>query len=144
MGPGSSHVNSTERMPVPVRLMFNVEFVALLAILMLALLTTPPFIGANVMVNVVDCPGANIVPVGIPVALNPAPLMVTPEIVMSEVPPFVRIQVKELLSPSKTFPNARLDVLASSKSAEPCTITLPPPHPTRTNVSGKSLAIKRL
>lgn len=74
------HVNTTECIPVPDRLIVSGEFGALLAMPTLPLLA-PPDVGANVTVSVADCPGVRIVPFTMPLALKPTPTMVTPEIV---------------------------------------------------------------
>jgi hypothetical protein len=92
------------------------EFVALLAILTLAPLTAPPEVGANVTVKVAACPGVSIMPLETPLALNPAPLVVTLEIVMFEFPLFVTDVDSELLLPSFTLPKERLVGLAASDS----------------------------
>ena len=47
-------------------------------------------------------------PLGMPLALNPAPVTVTPEIVMFELPLLVIDVVKEELLPSFTFPKLKL------------------------------------
>ena len=90
------HVNTTECIPVPDRLIVAGEFVALLAMPTLPLLA-PPDVGANVTVRVADCPGVSILPLTIPFALNPAPVTVMPEIVTLEFPLFVTEVVNWLL-----------------------------------------------
>jgi len=90
--------------------------VALLAILTLAPLTAPDDVGANVTVKVADCPGVSVVPLASPLALNPAPVVVTLEIVMFEFPLFVSDVVRELVLPVFTFPKERLVGLAASDS----------------------------
>jgi len=106
------HKTTTECIPVPVRPMVKGELAALLAMLTFAPVTGPPEVGANVTVNVADCPGVSVVPFGIPLALNAAPVTVTPEIVMFEFPLFVKEVVSELLPASSTPPKARLVALA--------------------------------
>jgi hypothetical protein len=108
------HVNTTECLPVPVKPMVRGEFVALLAILTLAPLTAPPEVGANVTVSVADCPGVRTVPLGMPLELNPAPLVVTVEIVTFEFPLFVTEVVRDVLLASNTLPKGRLVGLAPS------------------------------
>ena len=88
----------------------------MLAIETLAPVTAPALAGANVMVTVADCPGVKIVPFEMPLALKPAPLTVTPEIVIFEFPLFVTVDVNELLLPTVTVLKFRLVGLAPSTS----------------------------
>ena len=104
----AAHCSKTESVPVPDKLTVVGEFVALLVIVTLAPLTAPAVVGANVTVRVEDCPGVSTVPFGTPLALNPAPVTVTPEIVMFELPLFVSDVVSELSVPSPTLPKDRL------------------------------------
>jgi hypothetical protein len=90
------------------------ELVALLVIVTLALPTVPAEAGAKVTVRVADCAVASTVPLGMPLALNPAPATDTFEIVMFELPLFVIDVVSELLVPSPTLPNDKLVGLAPS------------------------------
>ena len=115
------HCNRTVWVPVPDNAIVAGEFVALLAIETLAPLTVPAVVGANVTVSVADCPGVSIVPFEMPLALKPAPVTVTPEIVTFELPLFEIDVVSELFDPSFTFPNERLVGFARSKNvaAEP-------------------------
>jgi len=106
------HCGKTVCVPVPDRLIVVGELVALLAIVTLAPLTAPAVVGANVTVRVADCPGVSTVPFEIPLALNPAPVVVTLEIVMFEFPLFVTDVVSEVLLPSPTLPNDKLDGFA--------------------------------
>jgi hypothetical protein len=92
------------------------EFVALLAIVTLAPLTAPADVGANVTVKLADCPGVNVMPLETPLALNPAPFVVTLEMVMFEFPLFVIDVDSELLLSSATLPKERLAGLAPSDS----------------------------
>lgn len=110
------HDSATQCAPVPVRVITAGELVALLATLTFAPLTAPPDVGANVTVNVVDCPAVNTVPPGTPLALKPAPVAVTPEIVTLEFPLFVSDVVLELVVSSVTLPKARLVGFEPSKS----------------------------
>ena len=93
---------------MPDKLIVVGEFVALLAMDTLAPLTAPAVVGANVTVRVADCPGVNTVPFEIPLAVNPAPVTVTLEIVMFELPLLVIDVVKVELLPSLTFPKLKL------------------------------------
>jgi hypothetical protein len=98
----------TASRPVPLSAIIAGEFVALLATVTLAPLTAPAVLGANVTVSVPDWPGVRTVPFETPLALNPAPATVTPEIVTFEFPVFVNDVVSELAPPTFTFPNERL------------------------------------
>jgi hypothetical protein len=100
--------------PVPDNGIVVGEFVALLVMVTLAPLTAPAVVGANVTVRVTDCPAVSTVPLETPLSLNPAPVTVTPEIVMFEFPLFVNVVVSELLLPSATFPKDKLVGLAPS------------------------------
>jgi hypothetical protein len=79
--------------PVPETLTVVGEFVALLVTLTLAPVTAPAVVGSNVTVSVAVCPGVRIVPLVTPLALNPAPVVVSPEIVTLEFPVFVSVEV---------------------------------------------------
>jgi hypothetical protein len=111
------HSSATECVPVPDKLIVVGEFVALLAMVMLAPLTTPGVVGANVTVRVADCPGVSTVPLEMPLALNPAPTTVTLEIVMLEFPLLVIDVVDEALLPSFTFPKLKVVGFATSVNA---------------------------
>lgn len=65
-------------------------------------------VGAKPAVSVALCPGANVVLPLIPVALTPAPLTVSPEIVRLEFPVFVSFSTRVVDQPRVIFPNARL------------------------------------
>ena len=108
------HSSKTECVPVPDKLITVGELVALLVMETLAPLTAPGVVGANVTVKVTDCPGVSTVPVETPLALNPAPVTVTPEIVMFELPLLVSDVVKEELLASFTFPKLKLVGLTPS------------------------------
>lgn len=60
-------------------------------------LTAPPELGANDTASGTDCPGVKTVPLIIPLALNPAPVTPTPEIVTLELPAFFTVVVSCLL-----------------------------------------------
>ena len=109
--------SKTECVPVPDKPIVVGEFVALLVMLTLAPFTVPAVAGANVTVRVADCPGVSTVPLGMPLALSPAPVTVTPEIVMFELPLFVTDVVSELSVPSPTLPKGKLVGLAPSDAA---------------------------
>jgi hypothetical protein len=103
--------------PVPDKLIVVGEFVALLVIVTLAPLTVPAVVGANFTARVADCAGVSTVPLEMPLALNPAPVTVTPEIVMFEFPPLVIDVVNEELLSSATFPKLRVVGLAPRDNA---------------------------
>ncbi len=89
------------------------EPVALLVIFTLAAVTAPAVVGANVTVSVADCPGVSIVPFETPLALKPAPAVVTPETVTLEFPLFVIVE-ESWLEPFKfTVPKLKLAGLAA-------------------------------
>jgi len=101
--------------PVPDSAIVVGELVALLAMDTPAPLTAPAVVGANFTVSVADCPGVSMVPFEIPLALKPAPVTVTLEIVMFELPLFITDVVSELLLPSPTLPKDKLVGFAPSK-----------------------------
>ena len=88
----------------------------MLASVTLAPLTGPAEVGAKVTVNGADCPGVKIMPLETPLVLNPAPFVVTLEIVMFEFPLLVIDVDSELLLPSFTLPKERLVGLTPSDS----------------------------
>jgi hypothetical protein len=100
--------------PVPDKAIVIGEFDALLAMLTFAPLTAPPVVGANLTVSAAVCPGVNTVPLDTPLALNPAPVTVTAEIVMFDCPLFVNVLVSEPIPSSSTLPKARLAGFAPS------------------------------
>jgi hypothetical protein len=108
--------------PVPLNPIAVGEFVALLAMLMFAPLTAPAEVGAKVTVSVADCPAVRTVPLGTPLALNPAPVTVIAEIVTFAVPLLVSKVVCELLPPSLTFPKDKFPGLAPSVKAAACPV----------------------
>ena len=75
-------------------------------------LALPPVVGAKVTFNVVDCVGVSTVPGATPLALNSAPDTVTLEMVMVELPVFVRVTPSVLLLVTVTAPKSRLVGLA--------------------------------
>jgi hypothetical protein len=97
--------------PVPDSVIAAGEFVASLAMLTLPF-TSPAAAGANCAVMVTDWFGVSISPEVTPLSLYPVPDTVTLEIVTFEFPLLVSVVVNELLLPTLTLPNARLDVLS--------------------------------
>jgi hypothetical protein len=92
---------------LPVREMTAGEFVALLATE--ALPEALPFVvGVYVTVSVAVWFGVKVSPDVTPLVVKPAPVGVTPEIVMFEFPLFVRVTFKALLLPILTLPKFKL------------------------------------
>src|SRR5580658_4336655 len=98
---------------MPPRGMLSFESDALLATVTLPV-TVPAADGPKVTDNVVVCPAARIVPAGTPLALNPAPAMLTLEISTVEVPALVRTVCRVLLLPTFTLLKFRVPTLAVS------------------------------
>ena len=90
------------------------EFVALLVTVTLPF-TLPAAVGANAMLSVADWLGVRTVPAVTPLALNPAPVTATLDMVMLEFPLFVSVTLDEPLLPTFTFPKLRLAGVAPSK-----------------------------
>lgn len=86
----------------------------MLAIVTPAPLTAASDVGANVTVNRTDCPGVKVMPLESPLAVNPAPVVVTLEIVTLEFPVFLTDVVSELVLPAAKLPKERLVGLAPS------------------------------
>ncbi|HEY6442008.1 MAG TPA: hypothetical protein VIY66_01570 [Candidatus Acidoferrales bacterium] len=97
----------------------------MLAIVTLAPLALPALPGANVTINVVDCPGIRIVPPETPLALKLAPLTFTLDTFMLKFPVFVNVVLKDLLLPGVTVPKFKLAGLTPSEvlAAEPVPVT---------------------
>ena len=109
------HVSVTECdtgwTPVPESVMDAGELVALLVTITLPG-TSPVPEGAKVTFSVAVCPGVTICPDETPLAVYPAPEMLTFEIVTFEFPPLVKITGRMLLLPILTFEKFRLVWLA--------------------------------
>lgn len=75
----------------------------------------PFVVGVNVTVNVTVWFGVKVSPELTPVVVIPVPVGVTPEIVMFEFPLFVSVTFNDLLLPTLTLPNARLEGFAPSR-----------------------------
>ena len=99
--------------PVPDRLIEAGEFDALLATVTLPV-TLPVAAGAKVTFSVTISPGVMICPLETPVALKPAPEIVTLETVILELPEFVKFTLSVLLLPTFTLLKFRLVVLGMS------------------------------
>jgi len=96
--------------PVPANEIVVGEFEALLAIVRLPV-TLPVAAGANVTFAVIAWPAAMICPLETPLALKPAPAMLTLETVTLEPPVLVRVVERALLLPTLTLPKLRLEEL---------------------------------
>jgi len=99
------------------------EFVALLVIVTLPV-TLPVAAGAKVTFKVAVCPGVRIVPADTPLALKPAPEMLTFEIVTLELPELVSVTARVLLAPVFTLPKLKLVGLALSRSVAVFTVSV--------------------
>jgi hypothetical protein len=84
---------------------------ALLVTVMLPV-AAPLAAGENVTFMVPVCPGVSMVPAGTPLAVKPAPAMLTFEIVTFDVPAFARVTLCMLLLDTVTLPKFRLAALA--------------------------------
>jgi len=93
---------------VPERLTAVGVLVALLATLTPAPVTAPAVVGSKVTVRVAVCPGVRTVPFVTPLALNPAPVVVSPEIVTLEFPLLVSVEACELDVFSVCVPKPKL------------------------------------
>src|ERR1700674_3678688 len=82
--------------PVPVRGMIAGELVASLAMVTLAPGTLPIAAGAKVTFRVAFCPGGMTCPVDTPLALKPAPEMLTFEMVTLALPELVSVRERML------------------------------------------------
>ena len=72
----------------------------------------PAEAGVNVTFRVAVCPGVRICPEETPLAVYPAPEMLTPDIVTFEFPALVNVTPRMLLLPTVTLEKLKLDVLA--------------------------------
>jgi hypothetical protein len=80
--------------------------------------TLPVTDGANITFNTAVCPGVTVVLTPAPLAVNPAPVTRTLEIVTFAFPVFVSVTPSELLLPTNTLPKSRLLVLALSDGVD--------------------------
>ena len=113
------------RTPGPESEMMAGELVALLATEMLPVMF-PATVGLKVTFNVEFCPGARVIPGETPLAVNPAPEMLTLEIDTLEFPALVSVIPMTLLLPSTTLPKLRVAELAfrSEVAATPIPLTV--------------------
>jgi len=98
---------ATGWVPVPESAIMVGEEAALLETVVLPV-TLPAAAGAKVTLKVTLCPGDTISPVEIPPAVNPAPDILTPEIVIVEFPAFVKVTPCTELLPVLTAPKEML------------------------------------
>jgi hypothetical protein len=68
---------------------------------------SPIVVGANLVMNVVVCPSANVNGSDGPLKVKPPPDATAWVIVMADVPEFVRVRLRLLLEPIPTFPKLR-------------------------------------
>jgi hypothetical protein len=80
--------------------------------------------GVKVTFSVAVCAGARICPVETPLAVNPAPVMLTFETVTFEFPAFVNITLSMLLLPMLTFAKFRLVALVLSRYVAAFTVSV--------------------
>jgi hypothetical protein len=99
--------------PLPAKVIVNAP--AELPIVM-APTALPVAEGANVTFSAAVCPGVNRVFATTPLAVNPAPLTTTLDIVTFALPAFVSVTPCELALPNNTLPKSRLLVLALSSA----------------------------
>ena len=117
--------------PEPDKAIVSGELEALLATATLPV-TVPVAAGVNDAVSVADWPGFKMVPVETPLALNPAPEMLTFEIVIAEVPAFVSVTVLEPVVETERLPKPndvalelRIDVAGLTARAAAALVTAP-------------------
>jgi hypothetical protein len=106
----------TTATPIPESVMVSGELVALLATWTLPV-TLPAAAGVNVVDKLVVCPGFKITP-ETPVALNPAPVTLTLEIVTAAVPALVSVTVCVPVAATFTLPKLTEETLELSNSVE--------------------------
>lgn len=113
--------------PAPEREMVAGELLALLATATLPV-KLPAAEGVNVTSSVALCPGVNVKPAEIPLAVNLAPDTLTLETVTLEFPALLSFTLSVLPAPTATFPKLTLEAFASSSAAGatpvPLTVTV--------------------
>lgn len=108
---------------MPERAMASGEFEALLATETLPLML-PAEEGSNDTARVAVCSEFNISPLETPLALKPAPDMVTPEMVTVELPVFVSVTFWLLVVETFTFPKLNEEVLELRTSVPAFTVSV--------------------
>ena len=109
--------------PVPVRETVAGELVALLVTVAVPA-RLPVAAGVKVTFSVALCPGVKICPVETPLAVYPAPEILTLEMVTLELPALVNVTPRMLLLPRLTFAKLKLFVLALSRNVALFTISV--------------------
>lgn len=109
--------------PVPDRETVAGELVALLVRVTLPV-TLAADAGVKVTLSVAVCPGVRTCPVETPLALNPAPEMLTFETVTVEFPALVNVTPRMLLLPMLTFAKPRLVELELSRNVATFTVSV--------------------
>jgi hypothetical protein len=109
--------------PVPESVTLAGEFVALLVTVTLPV-TLPVAAGANVTVNVAVCPADKISPAGTPLAVKPAPDMLTFETVTLDVPALLKAMLWLPLLDTFTLPKLKLEALAFRTSVVAVTVSV--------------------
>ena len=132
--------------PVPDRETVASELVALLVTVAVPV-RIPVAAGVKVTFSIAVCPGVKICPVETPLAVYPAPEILTLEMVTFEFPALVIVAPRTLLPPRLTFPKLRLVALAAScpeevvsefEFADRVPEPVSPTHPERDNVVRKT------
>jgi hypothetical protein len=83
----------------------------------------PAEAGLNVAVKLAVCPGVKMSPVETPLALKPAPEMLTPEIVTFEFPLLVNVTIWLPVLDRFTLPKLKLEALEFSTSVAAFTVS---------------------
>jgi hypothetical protein len=104
---GATHVLKFACTPVPLTEIVAGELVALLATEMPPV-TLPVDVGAKVTFKAADCPGDRTAPDDRLLALKPAPVALTLEMVTLELPEFVSVTPSALLALVSMFPKLKL------------------------------------
>jgi len=110
---GETHVLKFDCTPVPVIEIVAGELVALLATVTPPV-TLPVEVGAKVTFKAAVCPGARTVAEDTLLALKPAPVVLTLEMVRFELPEFVRVTPRVLVALVSMLPKLKLVGLALS------------------------------
>ena len=108
--------------PVPERLITSDGFEAVL-VMVTPPLTVPVAAGSKATLRVAVLPPEIIRPGDTPLGLKPAPVMLTPVMLMPLVPVFVRVTFRLVLVPRFTLPNDKLEELAVSAPVAAFTVS---------------------
>lgn len=118
---GATHVLKFDCTPVPLMEIVEGELVALLATVTPPV-TLPVEMGAKVTFKAADCPGVRTVPEDQLLALKPAPVTPTLEIVTLELPEFLRVTPRVLVAPVSMLPKLKLAGLTLRDSVVTLTV----------------------